>query len=101
MRNSNELLRDERGPTAIEYCLPLALAMVMPGVLNSLGLTLWPCSRRSPQRWAADAALYRVNFWPASAFFASSSATAKPRRSRPSTILGNPSLSAQNIGPPR
>ncbi len=41
MRNPKNLLRDERGATAIEYCLLLALlAMVMLGVLNSLGFTL-------------------------------------------------------------
>ena len=35
------LARDERGATAIEYALLLALlAMVMLGVLNSLGFTL-------------------------------------------------------------
>jgi len=41
VRKLKKLLRDERGATAIEYCLLLALlAMVMLGVLNSLGLTL-------------------------------------------------------------
>lgn len=36
-----KLLRDVRGATAIEYALLLALlAMVMLGVLNSLGFTL-------------------------------------------------------------
>lgn len=36
-----KLLRDARGATAIEYALLLALlAMVMLGVLNSLGFTL-------------------------------------------------------------
>jgi pilus assembly protein Flp/PilA len=41
MRKIIHLLHDERGATAIEYCLLLALlAMVMLGVLNSLGFTL-------------------------------------------------------------
>ena len=41
MRNLKTLRNDERGATAIEYGLLLAmLAMVMLGVLNSLGLTL-------------------------------------------------------------
>jgi pilus assembly protein Flp/PilA len=41
MRNQETLLRDQRGATAIEYSLLLALlAMVMLGVLNSLGFTL-------------------------------------------------------------
>lgn len=41
MRDFKKLVGDERGATAIEYCLLLAmLAMVMLGVLNSLGFTL-------------------------------------------------------------
>ena len=41
MPNTRKWLRDERGATAIEYGLLLALlALVMLGVLNSLGFTL-------------------------------------------------------------
>ena len=41
MLNTRKCLRDERGATAIEYGLLLALlALVMLGVLNSLGFTL-------------------------------------------------------------
>lgn len=41
MSNRTNLLRDERGATAIEYGLLLALlAMVMLGALSSLGFTL-------------------------------------------------------------
>lgn len=41
MRKLNNLLQDERGATAIEYGLLLALiSMVMLGVLNSLGFSL-------------------------------------------------------------
>lgn len=41
MFHFNGLIRDERGATAIEYGLLLALlSLVMLGVLNSLGFTL-------------------------------------------------------------
>ncbi len=41
MRKLNTLLQDDCGATAIEYSLLLALlALVMLGVLNSLGFTL-------------------------------------------------------------
>ena len=41
MPDIRNLIRDERGATAIEYGLLLALlAMVMLGVLSSLGFTL-------------------------------------------------------------
>ena len=41
MFNLNQLIKDIRGATAIEYGLMLALlALVMLGVLNSLGFSL-------------------------------------------------------------
>ena len=41
MKHLRHLFRDERGATAIEYALLIGLlAMVMLGVLNSLGFTL-------------------------------------------------------------
>ena len=41
MFHLNQLLKDDKGATAIEYGLLLALlSLVMLGVLNSLGFTL-------------------------------------------------------------